>query len=99
MYPRGNAKDSASRGPRFEPCENFFCLFFVSFLLFFLFAFFWFGSLMFCLSVCLLVFFLYGYSKQTRSLLLLDLYYSAWRAICDSYHRFYLRPENLFHVM
>ena len=41
----------------------------------------------------------YGHSKQTRSLLLLDLHYSAWRAICDSYHRFYPRPENLFHVM
>ena len=56
---------------------------------------------MFCLSVCLVVlfFFPYGHSKQTRSLLLLDLYYSVWRAICDSYHRFYPRPENLFHVM
>ena len=53
---------------------------------------------MFCLSVCLLLFFSYGHSKQTRSLLLLDLYYSAWRAICDSYHGFYPRPENLFHV-
>ena len=53
---------------------------------------------MFCLSVCLL-FFPYGHSKRTKSLLLLDLYYSAWRAISDSYHRFYLRPENLFHVM
>ena len=52
---------------------------------------------MFCLSVCLLLFF-YGHSKQTRSLLLLDLYYSAWCAICDSYHRFYPRPENFFHV-
>ena len=28
---------------------------------------------MFCLSVCLLLFFSYGHSKQTRSLLLLDL--------------------------
>ena len=55
---------------------------------------------MFCLSVCLLLFFFpYGHSKQTRSLLLLDLYYSTLRAICDSYHRFYPRPENLFHVM
>ena len=54
---------------------------------------------MFCLSGCLLLFFPYGYSKQTRSLLLLDLYYSAWRAICDSYHRFYPQPENRFHVM
>ena len=53
---------------------------------------------MFCLSVCLLLFFSYGHSKQTRSLLLLDLYYSACRAICDSYHGFYPRPENLFHV-
>ena len=32
---------------------------------------------MFCLSVCLLLFFSYVHSKQTRSLLLLDLYYSA----------------------
>ena len=33
---------------------------------------------MFCLSVCLLLFsFSYGHSKQTRSLLLLDLYNSA----------------------
>ena len=53
---------------------------------------------MFCLSICLCVFFPYGHSKQTRSLLLLDLYYSAWRAICDSY-TFYPRPANLFHVM
>ena len=55
---------------------------------------------MFCLSVCLLLlFFPDGHSKQTRSLLLLDLYYNAWRAICDSYHRLYPRTENLFHVM
>ena len=47
----------------------------------------------------LVVVFPYGHSKQTRSLLLLDLYYSVWRAICDSYHRFYPRPENLFHVI
>ena len=47
----------------------------------------------------LVVGFPYGHSKQTRSLLLLGLYYSAWRAICDSYHRFYPRPENLFHVI
>ena len=33
------------------------------------------------------------------SLLLLDLYDSAWRAICESYHEFYPRPENLFHVI
>ena len=45
---------------------------------------------MFCLSVCLCVF--YGHNKETRSLLLLD----SWRAICDSYHGFYPRPENLF---
>ena len=51
---------------------------------------------MFCLSVYLLLFFSYGHSKQTRSLLLLDLYYSAWRTICDSYHGVYPRPENLF---
>ena len=47
----------------------------------------------------LVVVFPYGHSKQTRSLLLLDLYFSAWRGICDSYHRFYPRPENRFHVM
>ena len=47
----------------------------------------------------LVVVFPYGHSKQARSLLLLDLYYIVWRAICDSYHRFYPRPENLFHVM
>ena len=52
---------------------------------------------MFCLSVYLF-FFSYGHSKQTRSLLLLDLYYRAWRTICDSYHGFYPRPENLFLV-
>ena len=78
--------------------RNFFvysmCLFFFLNLLF------WFGSLMLCLSVCLLLFFFsYGHSKQRRSLLLLDQYYSAWRAICDSHHRFYPRPENLFRVM
>ena len=39
MKPRGYAKDSISGGPRFEPCENVFCLFFVSFLLLFSFAF------------------------------------------------------------
>ena len=34
---------------------------------------------MFCLSVCLLLFFFsYGHSKQTRSLLLLDLYYNLY---------------------
>ena len=48
--------------------------------------------------VFLLLFFSYGHSKQARSLLLLDLYYSAWRAICDSYHGFYPRPEKNFHV-
>ena len=93
----GYAKDLTSRGSKFEPCENFF-LFILSFLFSsFSFAFFWFGSLMFCLSLCLLFFFSYGHSKQTRSLLLLDLYYSAWCAICDSYHWFYPRQENSFH--
>ena len=55
---------------------------------------------MFCLSVYLFFFvvFSYGHSKQTRSLLLLDLYYSARRTICDSYHGFHPRPENLFLV-
>ena len=53
---------------------------------------------MFYLPVCLLLFFSYGHSKQTRSLLLLDLYYSAKRTICDSYNGFYPRPEHLFHV-
>ena len=58
-----------------------------------------FESLMFCLSVCLLLFFLMVTVNRHWSLLLLDLYnYSAWRAICDSYHGFYPRPENLFHV-
>ena len=52
---------------------------------------------MFCLSVYLL-FFPYGHSKQMRPLLLLDLYHSAWRTICDSYHGFYPRQENLFLV-
>ena len=51
------------------------------------------------LFVSCLLFFPYGNSKQTRSLLLLDLYYSAWRAMCNSYHMFYPRPENLFLVM
>ena len=37
-------------------------------------------------------------NRRGRYNLLLDLYYSAWRAICDSYHGFYPRPENLFHV-
>ena len=53
---------------------------------------------MLCLSVCLLLFFSYGHGKQTRSLLLLDLCYSAWLSV-TLYHRFYPRPENLFHVM
>ena len=35
MQPRGYAKDSTSRGPRFEPCENF--LFVYSLFLFFFF--------------------------------------------------------------
>ena len=76
-----------------------FCLFFVSFLFFF----FSFSFLVWKFDVLfvglLVVDFPYGHSKQTRSSLLLDLYYSAWRAICDSYHRFYPRPENLFHVI
>ena len=76
----------------------FFCLFFVSFHFFFSFAFLvWKFDVLFV--GLLVVVFPYGHSKQTRSLLLLDLYYSAWRAICDSYHRFYPRPENLFHVI
>ena len=53
---------------------------------------------MFVGLLVVVVFFSYGHSKQMRSFLLLDLYYSAWRAICDSYHGFYPRPENLFHV-
>ena len=69
-----------------------FCLFFVSFLLFFLFAFLvWKFDVLF-VGLFVVVFFSYGHSKQTRSLLLLDLYYSAWCAICDSYHRFYPHP-------
>ena len=78
----------------------FFCLFFVSFLfLFFSFAFLvWKFDVLF-VGLLVVAFFPYGHSEQTRSLLLLDLYYSVWRAICDSYHRFYPRPENLFHVM
>ena len=70
------------------------CLF--SFLFFICFV--WFESLM-------LLFFPYGHSEQTRSLLLLDLYYSAWRAICDSYHRFIAfllllsTARESFHVM
>ena len=76
----------------------FFCLFFVSFLFFFSFAFLvWKFDVLFV--GLLVVVFPYGHSKQTRSLLLLDLYYSAWRAICYSYNRFYPRPENLFHVI
>ena len=50
------------------------------------------------LFVGLLGFFSYGQSKQTWSLLLLDLYYTALRTLCDSYHGFYPRPENLFLV-
>ena len=64
-----------------------------------LFLFFSFFHLLFWFGGLLVVVFPYGHSKQTRSLLLLDLYYSAWRAIRDSYHRFYPRPENLFHVI
>ena len=66
-----------------------FFFFFVSFLFFFSFAFLvWKFDVLFV--GLLVVVFPYGHSKQTRSLLLLDLYYSAWRAICDYYHRFYL---------
>ena len=76
----------------------FFCSFFVSSLFYFSYAFLvWKFDVLFV--GLLVVFFPYGHSKQTRSLLLLDLYYSAWRAICDSYHRFYPRPENLLHIM
>ena len=84
-----------------------FCLFFVSFLLFSFAFLVWKFDVLFIDLLVVVVF--YGHSKQTRSLLLLDqvanllpvldLYYSAWRVICDSYHRFYPRPENLFHVM
>ena len=75
-------------------------IFFVySLFLFFSFAFLvWKFDVLF-VDLLVVVFCLYGNSKQTRSLLLLDPYYSAWRAICDSYHRFYPWPENLFHVM
>ena len=76
--------------------------FFLFILCFFSFLFFSFAFLVWKFDVLfvglLVCFFSYGHSKQTRSLLLLDLYYSAWREICDSYHGFYLRPENLFHV-
>ena len=42
---------------------------------------------MLCLSVCLLLFFFsFGHSKQTRSLLLLDLYYSAVALILGFIH-------------
>ena len=75
----------------------FFCLFFVSFLLFSFAFLVWKFDVLFIDLLVVVVF--YGHSKQTRSLLLLELYYSAWRAICDSYHRLYPRPENLFHVM
>ena len=80
-----------------NPVIFFFILCFFSFL-FFSFAFFLFGSLMLCLSVCLLLFFSYGHSKQTRSLLLLDLCYSAWRAICDSYHGF-IHGQRIFFTL
>ena len=73
-----------------------FILCFFSFL-FFPFAFLVWKFYVLCVAL-LVVVFSYGHSKPTRSLLLLDLYYSAWRAICDSYHGFYPRPENLFHV-
>ena len=75
-----------------------FCLFILCFFSFFSFAFLvWKFDVLFVGLLVVVVF--YGHSKQTRSLLLLDLYYSAWRATCDSYHRFYPRPENLFDVM
>ena len=79
----------------------FVCLFFVSFLLFIFFSFACFGlevCYFVCRFACCCCCFSYGHSKQTMSLLLLDLYYSAWRTICDSYHGFYPRPEKLFHV-
>ena len=70
-WPRGYAQDSTSRAPKFESCErNIFvyslCL---SFGIFYL---------LFCLGVrCLFVFlffiFAYGHSKQTMSLLLLEI--------------------------
>ena len=80
-----------------RPCEIFF-LFILCFCFFHLLFLVWKFDVLF-VGLLVVVFFPFGNSKQTRSLLLLDLYYSAWRAICDSYHRFYSRPENLFHVM
>ena len=51
---------------------------------------------MFCCRFACYCFFSYGHSKQTMSLLKLDLYYSAWHAICDLYHGFYPQSENFF---
>ena len=63
---------------------RFFCLFFVSFLLFSFAFLVWKFDVLFIDLLVVVVF--YGHSKQTRSLLLLDLYYSAWHAVCYSYH-------------
>ena len=54
---------------------RFFCLFFVSFLLFSFAFLVWNFDVLFIDLLVVVVF--YGHSKQTRSLLLLDLYYSA----------------------
>ena len=72
---------------------RFVCLFFVSFLIFSFAFLVWKFDVLFIDLLVVVVF--YGHSKQTRSLLLLDPYYSAWRAICDSYHRFYPRSVRL----
>ena len=86
--------DSTSGDPRFEPYENF--LVYYLFLFFFFFhLLFWFGSLKFVGMLVVVFFFSYGLSKQTRSLLLLDLYYSAWRAICESYHGFIMASYHV----
>ena len=87
MWPRGNAQGSNPikflKIFFFHSLSQFFFSIFFSF--FFFFFFFWGGGvggegdLLFCLgvrrlSVCLC--FVYGHSKQTRSLLLLDLYHN-----------------------
>ena len=73
----------------------FYSLFLSFFLFFFSFAFLvWKFDVLFVGLLVVDVF--YGHSKQTRSLLLLDLYYSAWRAICDSYHRFFSTARESF---
>ena len=54
---------------------RFFCLFFVSFLLFSFAFLVWKFDVLFIDLHVVVVF--YGHSKQTRSLLLIDLYYSA----------------------